>query len=526
MAKVLLVKPFQTSVCPGMSPPLGILYLASTLRQTLGERISVQALDARLYSLRADEVAHAARDADIVGLSAENLEAKVTKEIARLVKRLDPAKRVVVGGPYAHHRCEEILRECPDIDWAFDGESDRTFPEAIRRYLDGESFDGVLGMYHRRGGEIMRPAGTDTIKDLDALPFPAWDLVDFDAYDQADSMSNWRKHRRYGSLFTSRGCPYKCSYCHDIFGKRFRFRSAENVLQEIYLLVEQYGVEEFQIVDDIFNLHKPRLTAIFAALEQRYGAGKLRFIFPNGLRADILTEDVVKTLRRGGTYALSLAIETVTPRLQTLIQKDLDLPKTKRFIDLCYREGILVRGFFMLGFPTESVRELLSTVWFALRSHLTFATFFTVIPQPATPMYDLAKAENAEALGRVNQDEYYKGQSWYELSTGFPVRRLVSAALFVFYVCAPLRLLRIITTIPLWNVKNIFQLSLNIIVFRRGFKSPGRERLRRFRPDLELPEPGTAGWSRARGPSPQWRGVFTWAFRRLAGAVSAPSPGG
>jgi radical SAM superfamily enzyme YgiQ (UPF0313 family) len=151
--------------------------------------------------------------------------------------------------------------------------------------------------------------------------------------------------------------------------------------------------------------------AIFAALEQRYGAGKLRFVFPNGLRGDILTEDVVKALRRGGTYAVSLAIETVTPRLQTLIQKDLDIPKVKRFIDLCYREGILVRGFFMLGFPTESARELLATVWFALRSHLTFASFFTVVPQPATPMYDLAKEANAEALGRVNQDEYY-GQSW------------------------------------------------------------------------------------------------------------------
>ena len=526
MVKVLLVKPFQPSVCPGMSPPLGILYLASNLRQTLGDRISVEVLDARLYSLRADEVAHAARDADIVGLSAENLEAAVTKEIARLVKRLDPAKRVVVGGPYAHYRSEEILRECPDVDWAFDGESDRTFPEAIRRYLDGEGFDGVLGMYHRRGGDIIGPPGTDTIKDLDALPFPAWDLVDFDAYDDAESMNNWRMHRRYDSLFTSRGCPYKCSYCHDIFGKRFRFRSAENVLQEIYLLVDQYGVQEFQIVDDIFNLHKPRLTAIFAALEQRYGAGKLRFVFPNGLRGDILTEEVVKTLSRGGTYALSLAIETVTPRLQTLIQKDLDIPKVKRFIDLCYREGILVRGFFMLGFPTESVKELLATVWFALRSHLTLATFFMVIPQPATPMYDLAKAENAEALGRMSQDEYYKGESWYELATGFPVRRLASAALFVFYFFAPMRLFRMATGIPLWNLRHILQLSLNVIILRRGFTSPGRERLRRFRPDLELPEPGAPDGRVPEPAVPRWRGVFTSAFRRVTGVVSAPSPGG
>jgi anaerobic magnesium-protoporphyrin IX monomethyl ester cyclase len=488
MAKVLLVKPFQPAVCTGMSPPLGILYLASTLRQQLGGRVSVEALDARLYSLRPDEVAHAARDADIVGISAENLEAAATKEIARLIKRRDPAKRVVVGGPYAHNRATEVMRDCPEVDWTFDGESDRVFPEAVGRYLDGRDFDGILGMYHRRGGEVRQPAGTDTIKDLDALPFPAWDLVDFEAYEQAEAMNVWRKRRRYGSLFTSRGCPYKCAYCHDIFGKRFRFRSAENVVEEICLLVDEYGVEEFQVVDDIFNLHKPRLNKIFSALEQRYGTGKLCFIFPNGLRADILTDDVVRTLKRGGTYAVSLAIETVTPRLQTLIQKDLDIPKTKRFIDVCHREGILTRGFFMLGFPTETRREILSTVRFAIRSRLTAATFFSVVPQPETPMYDLAKRVDADALARVNQDDYYMGRSWYELATGFSIRRLSSFAFLAFYLLSPARLLRIATSIPLWNLKHILRQFLGIAVLGRDIMNPGRRRLRRFRPELELPE--------------------------------------
>ncbi|MFN8641328.1 MAG: radical SAM protein [Candidatus Binatia bacterium] len=486
MPKILLVKPYQPTGCTAMSPPLGILYLASNLRQALGERIRVEALDARLYSLRPDEIAHAARDADILGLSAENSEAIAVKEIARLVKRAAPDTLVVVGGPYAHNRCEEVLEACPDVDWAFDGESDRVFPEAVRRHLDGEDLDGILGMYYRRDGQVRRPAGTDTIADLDALPFPAWDLVDFDAYEQAEAMSTWRMRRRYGSLFTSRGCPYKCAYCHDIFGKRFRFRSAENVLQEIYLLVDQYGIEEFQIVDDIFNLHKPRLRKIFAALEERYGVGKLHFDFPNGLRGDILTEDVVKTLRRGGAYAVSLAIETVTPRLQTLIQKNLDVPKVDRFIDLCHQEGILTRGFFMLGFPTETRKELLSTIWFALRSQLTFATFFTVVPQPETPLYDLAKQQNAAALAEVNHDDYYVNRPWYELATGISIRRLSSLAYIAFYLLSPTRLWRMLTRIPLWNLEQMLRQFLGIAILRRSVLNPGRRRLRRFRPELEL----------------------------------------
>ncbi len=197
----------------------------------------------------------------------------------------------------------------------------------------------------------------------------------------------------------------------------------------------------------------------------------------------------MKTLKRGGTYALSLAVETVTPRLQTLIEKDLDIPKTKRFIDLCYQEGILTRGFFMLGFPTETKKELLSTIWFALRSRLTFATFFNVVPQPETPMYDLANRADAEALARMDQEDYYAGRSWYELATGFPVRLVGSLAFFAFYLLSPGRLVRMMTGIPLWNARHVLRQFVGIAILGRDVGNPGRRRLRRFRPELELVEP-------------------------------------
>jgi radical SAM superfamily enzyme YgiQ (UPF0313 family) len=503
MLKVALVKPYQPAVCNGMSPPLGVLYLAASLRHTLGDEVSVQALDARLYSLSAEEVCRHVRDADIVGLSAENLEARVTKEIAALLKREDPRKIVVVGGPYAHHRGAEVLETCADVDWTFDGESDRVFPEAVRRFAADESYDGILGMHFRRDGEIVSPLGLDTVPDLDALPLPAWDLVDFEAYGDAQSFNVWRKKRLYGSLFTSRGCPYKCAYCHDIFGKKFRWRSAEHVLAEISLLVDRYGVEEFQVVDDIFNLHKPRLKKIFAGLEERYGVGHLRFCFPNGLRGDILTEDVLQTLKRGGTYEITVAIETVTPRLQTLVQKNLDIPKVTRFIDYCHREGILVRGFFMLGFPTESLKELFATVWYALRSHLTFAAFFSVIPQPETPLYDLAQKADAKALKDVNQDDYYQGRSWYELATGFPLHYVITLAVLAFYFLSPTRLLRILRSIPLWNMGHIARQFVSFLLRRDIAESLGRERLRRHRPELaSATSPVVASASPAVTPMP------------------------
>ena len=496
---VLLAKPFQPAVGAGMSPPLGILYLASGLRRTLGECVSVRVIDGRLYSLQPDEIAHAAAHADVVGLSVENCEVTASKTIANLIKRANPRTVVAVGGPYAHHRAVEVLRDSPDMDWVFDGEADRTFPEAVRRHIDGVALDGILGMYFRRGDTIVEPPGTDVVTDLDALPFPAWDLAELDVYSQAESMSGWRQRRRYATLFTSRGCPYKCIYCHDIFGKRFRFRSAENVVEEICFLVDNYGVEEFQVVDDIFNLHKPRLRKIFAALEERYGAGRLRFTFPNGLRADILTDDVIQTLKRGGTYALCVAVETVTPRLQTLIEKNLDVQKVKRFIDVCGHEGILVRGFFMVGFPTETLREMLATVWFACRSRLTFASFMTVIPQPETPMYALAQREAPEALTQVDQEDYFTGRSWYQLATGTPMRLLLGLTFIAFYMMSPRRMVRIARSIPLWNLGRLLQQFVASVVLRRAAASPGRRRLRRYHPELMLPHGEAVGPQLAAG---------------------------
>ena len=121
--------------------------------------MSVEAIDARLYSLTPEEVCRMVRDADIVGLSAENLEARVTKEIATLVKRMDPTKIVAVGGPYAHYRAPEVLEGCPDVDWAFDGECDRVFPKPFVASPTA-SFDGILGMHYREDGEILRPLGS------------------------------------------------------------------------------------------------------------------------------------------------------------------------------------------------------------------------------------------------------------------------------------------------------------------------------------------------------------------------------
>ena len=268
-----------------------------------------------------------------------------------------------------------------------------------------------------------------------------------------------QKGKRYGLLFTSRGCPYLCNYCHDIFSKNFKFQSADRVLQEIELLYEKHGVTEFHIVDDIFNLHKPRLKKIMHEVHKRW-PGKIQFAFPNGVRADIIDEDVLDDLKLGGTYAMSVAIETATPRLQELIEKHLDIEKTHWVIEQADKRGIMVNGFFMLGFPTETPEELQATVNFALSSRLTAAAFFTVIPQPGTPMYQLAEKEDLETLNPcVIDDEEGKlsyrgdcgGTSWYERTYHYPLSDFVHQTLIDFYF-KPSRIWRLLNRVPLRSI--------------------------------------------------------------------------
>ncbi len=436
--KVLLVKPYQLIPGPTHAPPIGLLYLASNIRATLGEHIEVRVLDMKLQQMENNAIDSILQEfqPDVVGISALNCEAYAGHALAKHIKATNPNIITVFGGPYALKNTEQILQD-PNIDWVFEGAADRTLPQALMLLAQGQApNESILGMSFRRpDGSICLSARQDQINDLDSLVPPAWNMIQLDAYAKAPNMAHNLRGKRYALLFTSRGCPYLCNYCHDLFSKKFVYHSVDYVIAEIERLYEQYGVDEFHIVDDIFNLHKPRLKAIMGEVTRRW-PGKLKFAFPNGLRADILDKEVIDALANAGTYLVCIAIETVTPRLQQLVEKNLDIEKTCQAITLLSKRNIQVNGFFMLGFPTETPEEIKKTIAFAINSRLTLAYFFFVTPQPGTPMYDLAMQENADVTHQMSQIEStrYFTNSWYETAYGYPLLQLVRRANLRFYI--------------------------------------------------------------------------------------------
>lgn len=450
---VLFIKPWQASRYNVTGPPLGILGLVSILRQCFGNAVTVSfwdmpihrdpvtALDQRLESARPD----------VVAVSALNQEAAVSYSLARRTKAFDPAIITVLGGPFALRQAPVIMREgC--FDWIFEGAADRTFPAALSRYFSGQELGRDLpGFSYRIGEYIHFGTGQDLITDLDSLPLPAWDLIDFERYRSRNRarMINNPYQTRYAFLFTSRGCPYLCNYCHDVFTKRYVYRSESHIIEEMRLLRDVYNVKEFHIVDDIFNLHRPRAKSLMRRIAQEFPG--ILIAFPNGVRADIFDEELIDLMVKAGTYHVGIAIETVTPSLQEKIQKHLDLEKVRWAIREFSRRGCIVNGYFMLGFPGETVEQIRNSIDYAIRSELTHVLFFAVVPQPQTPIYDMALEEAPEVTEGLAGDErsklYTDGRPWYQLAYGFDLEREISLAGLRFYL-QPRRLMRILCRYP------------------------------------------------------------------------------
>jgi radical SAM superfamily enzyme YgiQ (UPF0313 family) len=176
-------------------------------------------------------------------------------------------------------------------------------------------------------------------------------------------------------------------------GKKFRAHSAEYALQLVDRAAEQYGIRNFDIIDDIFNFDAERLQAICEGFTARRD---LRFTLPNGIRADRLDTKQIRLLSQAGLEYVAIAVETASPRLQKMICKNVQLDKVRVVIEEFARQRVMMSGFFMVGFPTETEAEMRMTIDFALKSSLHNALFFVVSPFEGTELFEQVRQQAAE----------------------------------------------------------------------------------------------------------------------------------
>ncbi len=443
--KVLFIRP--NAGIPLVPPPMGLLYLASCLRKAGDHQAKI--IDARLLELSPKETLDEARDfdPDVVGITSLTMEGPVAHQIAALCKERWPNCTVILGGPYTTSDPEKAGGD-PNIDFCFQGEAELSFTEWLKAQMDGTDVSQIAGLSYRAGGRVHTNPRADFVENLDDIPFPAWDLADLDKYWEKRflvyrGMNPHMKGNHGVPMVTSRGCPYRCNYCHNIFGKKVRQRSIQNVIEELILLKEKYGVDEIEIIDDIFNLDIPRAKAFFRAVIDK--KLNMSFSFPNGLRSDSFDEELLDLMKEGGAYRLIFAIESGSKRIQKLIRKNLNLEKARANIEMANKKGLFLGGFFMMGFPDEAEEEVQETINFALKSPLHTALFFILTPFPGTDVWTQAVQAGMPVSG--NYEHYYQVSVNLSRIPTEKLEKLRRKALAKFYL-NPKRVFRFATRVP------------------------------------------------------------------------------
>ncbi len=388
--RVMLTRP-QLNLVSYRFPDIGLGYLATGLRNT-GFTPLIHVPDTRGWNLSStiETIRHS--NADIVGIKVMTADLIACRQLYDALRSTLPGLPIVLGGPHVSGAKEDVFAQFPGLNYAFAGEADRSFPQFVEmlRKTDSAPSDNdmksISGLMWQSRGEV-RSNSVDVIDDLDALGWPAWDLlrpeethVPFNVF--------YSKRQPIAGITTARGCTSHCTYCaiHLIEGRRYRARSPEHVLDEIELLVRTHGVREIQFVDSNCIQDKARMIAICRGIIER----KLNITWscPNGVKAQNVDAEVAEWMGKSGCHFAFLGIETASHRIQREIKKGLNLAQLPEKIAILKRNGINVGGFFMIGFPNETREEIDQTINLALSLDIDVAAISVFVPLPGSELFE------------------------------------------------------------------------------------------------------------------------------------------
>ncbi|MBU1087011.1 MAG: B12-binding domain-containing radical SAM protein [Candidatus Omnitrophica bacterium] len=422
--KILLIQPpctLSKNYTKEIQPPLGMAYIAAMLE----DKFEVRILDAAVegwhdeivvskqeirYGLSFEQIAQRIKDfnPDLVGISCLfSMQADNAHKVGQIAKKVNPEIITVMGGAHPTVLAKKVLED-PAIDYVVIGEGEQTITKLIDCINQKQPVADIDGLAYKLNNKIMLNPKISFIQDLDALPFPARHLLPMDKYFKINMPHGVTTRRSPNtSLITSRGCPAQCIFCaiHPIWGKKFRARSADNVVKEIKQLISTYGIQELQFEDDNLTFDKKRAMSIFEQMITE----KLDMLWttPNGVALWAMDEAMLLKMKQSGCYRLCLAIESGDQEvLHKIINKPLDLNKAKRLISFAYKNGFETDAFFVIGFPGETKQQIKTTFSFGRSLQVSNVNYYIATPYPGTKLYDqcvkgnyLVKDFQADSLG-------------------------------------------------------------------------------------------------------------------------------
>ncbi len=313
----------------------------------------------------------------LVGIHAKTSSIVSALNIARIAKaRLGQSAKVVLGGPHPTILPEETCAH-PDVDFVVAGEGEQTLAQLCAAVAGGSELESIDGLVWKKGHTVIVNKPRSPLEDLDSLPFPEREhVLDRQSYP-ADA---------FGLIITARGCPFRCTYCasHKIWGRRVRYRSAENVLGEVRFVKERYGTNYFKISDDTFTVNGGRAADIC----DRLISERLDIRWQCYTRTDCVDVELARKMRKAGCELALVGVESGSPRMLETIKKGETVEKMRAGIRILKGAGIAVSVFLMMGFPEETEEEVLQSLAFAVSLNPGSIVANILTPYPGTEIFE------------------------------------------------------------------------------------------------------------------------------------------
>jgi len=399
--KVLLVKPYNVS--DHIQPSLGLGYLATSIRTEHEVRI----LDCIKDGISREKLSAIVKEykPDVLGLQCYTFDLGFVKDALHDAKLLNRKIVTVVGGAHPSAAPDATMELFGDtLDFLFVGEAETGLRKLLASLEKGEKdLKEIPGLVWRDDGRV-RTNVRLFVEDLDSLGFPAWDLIRPQDYPESQHGAFFKQFP-IAPIMITRGCPYPCTFCSGniVSGRKIRRRSIENVLGEIRMLHDDFGIREFHVIDDNFTMDREYVKGLLRAL-----AGLnlgMSWAVPNGVRMDTLDGELLGLMKETGLYLISLGIESGDDDVLRAMKKGITTARMRECIETIRRANIDIAGFFIIGFPGETESSIRKTIDFACSLPIVRANFFTYLPFPGSESYRQLEA-NGE-LGDVDWKRFY-----------------------------------------------------------------------------------------------------------------------
>ncbi len=328
-------------------PPLGLMYLQGMIKKYRPSD-NIKLIDLSSSHKSFDLSAYIKTfNPSVVGLTAYTLCFYDCLSICKQIKKVNPEIKIVLGGPHVNLFPEETLLH-DEIDFLIDGDGEFPFLQLIESIEGDRDLSLVESLWFRdKQGNITKNRAGSQLPSLDSIPFPCRDDIDNSLY-----FNPFFKKRNLSTISSSRGCPFKCTFC-DVTDKIFRSRSISNIVDEIEMLAKQYNIDNFFFVDDLFNITPQRIIEFCDELCKRHLT--INWIFRG--RIDQVSEEMLGKCRQSGCIHIIFGVEDFSDRGLRLIKKRITLSQTIQTIKSVKKNNIKTTANFIIGFPHHKTRK-------------------------------------------------------------------------------------------------------------------------------------------------------------------------